>query len=138
MKVKVNIRKFIEKNADHRDLLLVHASVDVGDLFDTNEIPAEHEIDIHDALAAQQAIAITISADDVLDEIRPDLSSQQAWSVLLAFQDRLRWNRGFILTRIDRLASEIFPRVQDIAEQPPEPHNSPEPSDENPTHAEKE
>ena len=33
MKVKVNIREFIEENADQPDTLLAHASVDVDNLF---------------------------------------------------------------------------------------------------------
>ena len=40
MKVKVNIRDHIEENADHNDMLLVHASVDVDELFDTNPEPS--------------------------------------------------------------------------------------------------
>ncbi len=46
MKLRINIRDFIEENTDQGETLLVHATFDVDDLFETNCIPEEHDFDI--------------------------------------------------------------------------------------------
>src|SRR5258707_14357108 len=108
MKVKVNIRDFIEENADHNDMLLVHASVDVDDLFDTNCIPEEHDLDIdlHELLAQNRQIAHIWGTGDVR-EVRPDLDDDQAWEVLQAVDKRLDSEQGICRETIEIVADEL-------------------------------
>jgi hypothetical protein len=110
MKAKVNIRDFIEENADHNDMLLVHASVDVEDLFDTNCIPEEHEfdIDMDEMLADNLAIGIVWDIGHVKDQ-RPDLTDEQAWEVLQECQSS--WDRlnDPMLETIRQVAENLHP-----------------------------
>jgi hypothetical protein len=108
MKVKVNIREYIEANADHNDMLLVHASVDVDDLFDTNSIPEEAEIDvdIHDLLKQNGMAGIVYSIEDV-QSMRPDLNDDQAWEVLIAARD---CDTGMTDETIKILADDLYGR----------------------------
>ena len=109
MKVKVNIRDYLEENADHNDMLLVHASVDVDDLFDTNSIPEDHEfdIDLHETLAENRQIAHIWGIGDVQD-LRPDLDDDQAWQVLQDVERRLDSQYGISWDTIEIVADELF------------------------------
>jgi hypothetical protein len=109
MKATVNIRDFIEESADHNDMLLVHASVDVAELFDTNGIPEEHEfdIDIHELLAQNRCIAHIWGTEDVR-EVRPDLNDEQAWQVLQAIERRLDSQHGIHWDSIESVAEELY------------------------------
>ena len=110
MKVNVNIRDYFEENADHNDMLLVHASVDVDDLFDTNYIPEEHEFDINidEFLTENQAIGIIWDTSHVKNR-RPDLTDEQAWEVLQ--ECRNSWDRlnDPMLETICHLAENLYP-----------------------------
>jgi hypothetical protein len=110
MKVKVNIREHIEDNADHNDMLLVHASVDVDELFDTNSIPEEAEIDvdIHELLAENRQIAHIWGIDDVRQQ-RPDLDEEQAWAVLQLVEEKLDCNVGITCEIVERIADVLYP-----------------------------
>jgi hypothetical protein len=111
MRLKVNIREFIEDNADHNDMLLVHASVDVDDLFETNCIPEEHEIDvdIHELLAKNRRIAHIWGIEDV-QEIRPDLNPDQAWDVLHKVWERLDSRDGITWDILSAVADRLYPK----------------------------
>jgi hypothetical protein len=108
MKVKVNIRDFIEQNADHCEALLVHATFDVDDLFETNCIPDEHEFDIYELLDEQHAIALIWDTSHVKDQ-RPDLTEEQAWEVLQECQSS--WDRlnDPMLETIHQVAENLYP-----------------------------
>ncbi len=109
MKVKVNIREFFEDNADHSDMLLAHASIDVDDLFDTNSIPEDHEfdIDIHELLSENRKIAHIWGIDDV-QGLRPDLNDDQAWQVLQTVDGYLDSDHGVTWDTIKLTADELF------------------------------
>jgi hypothetical protein len=110
MKYRVNIREFIEDNADHSDMLLVHASVDLDDLFETNCIPEEQEIDIdiHGLLAANRQIAHILGVDDVQQQ-RPDLDDDQAWAVLQDAEKYLDLHNGITWDTLKILSDELYP-----------------------------
>lgn len=110
MKIKVNIREFIEDNADHSDMLLVHASVDVDDLFDTNCIAEEQEIDVDldELLTENRRIAHVWGIDDVRQS-RPDLDDDQAWAVLQEVAKRLHYDVGITWDVVETVAREIYP-----------------------------
>ncbi len=113
MKVKVNIRNYIEENADHNDMLLVHASVDVDELFDTNCIPEESEIDvdIHELLAENRQIAHIWGVDDI-KTFRPDLNADQAWRVLQTVEERLYYDVGITWDVVETVAGELYPQPE--------------------------
>jgi hypothetical protein len=114
MKVKVNMREFIEENADHPDNLLAHASVDVDDLFETNCIPEEQEIDVDldELLAENRQIAHIWGTDDVR-QIRPDLDDDEAWAVLQIVADRLDSNIGITRDTVKINADELYPEKRE-------------------------
>jgi hypothetical protein len=108
MKATVNIRDFIEDNADHNDMLLVHASLDVDDLFETNCIPEEREFDIDDLLADQHAIAIVWDIQHVKDQC-PELTDEQAWEVLQECQQNWERLSDPMLEMIRQVAENLYP-----------------------------
>ena len=82
MKLSINVRDHLQESSDHGgDLLLLHTSVDVDDLLDTNGIPEEAEFDLHELLAERHAIALLWDAD-MLVSTYPHLTQDQAWKVL--------------------------------------------------------
>ena len=109
MKLKVNLREFIEDNA-HNGNLHVSACIDLEDLFEGNAIPEEQEIDVdlHDLLAENRQIAHVWSIHDVRQQ-RPDLDDEQAWAVLQAVAEGLDSNRGITWDLIDTIADELYP-----------------------------
>jgi hypothetical protein len=113
MKVKFNIREFIEENAEQPDSLLVHASVDLDDLFEMNCIPEEDEIDVDldELLAENRRIAHVWGTDDVR-QLRPDLDDDQAWEVLQKVAARLDSALGITFETIETVAAEFFPQPE--------------------------
>lgn len=55
-----------------------------------------------------KTIAIQWGVEDVL-EVRPDLSEDQAWSVLVAVADRHDANIGINWEYIEAVADDLFP-----------------------------
>jgi hypothetical protein len=109
MKVKVNIRDGLEESADYPDALLVYASVDIDDLFDTNSIPEEHEIDVDlDQFFEEHRQVAVIWTIDHVREIRPDLSDDQCWEVLRLC--RARWGscQAIDWEAIEKTALELY------------------------------
>lgn len=109
MKATVNLREFIEKHVDHRDMLLKHGSIAVENLLDTNGIPQEYafDLDLHELLAENRMIAHVWGVEDVLD-VRPDLSAAQAWEVLQACDRQLDSLHGLCWDDIQRVATDLF------------------------------
>jgi hypothetical protein len=113
MKVKVNIRDRIEENAGPNGMVLVYASIDVLDLFETNDIPEEHEIDIHDALAERHAIALIWDSDQLLSHY-PHLTDDQAWDVLQRCEREYKAEHGLTWDDIAEVVSEDYPDPDDF------------------------
>lgn len=88
MKVKVNIRDYLEDNAGHG--INVGAHVDTDNILEALDLPDkdEFEFDIDEALEEQRQIAVIWTTDHV-QEIRPDLTEDQSWEVLKTC--RARW-----------------------------------------------
>jgi hypothetical protein len=110
MKVKVNIREFIEENTDQPDSLLAHASVDVDDLFEMNGIPEEQEIDVDldELLAESRRIAHVWDTGDVR-QLRPALDDDQAWAVLQVVDEKLEHHVGITCEMVERIAEVLYP-----------------------------
>lgn len=63
---------------------------------------------VHRLLARRQRIAVIWQTDDVL-EIRPDLTSDQAWQVLQHVRDAHDANDGICWFTLDAAAAWLFP-----------------------------
>ncbi len=107
MKVKVNIRDFLEENAEQGGHLQV--AIDVDDLFETNCIPEEHafDLDIHEVLAENRQIAHIWGVEDV-QEVRPDLDDDQAWQVLQTVERHLDSECGISWQTIKDTAEGLY------------------------------
>jgi hypothetical protein len=114
MKINVNIRDFIASKADQGETLLVHASCDVDDLFDTNSIPDEHalDLDLPELLAQNQALGIIWDSRHVQDQ-RPDLTAEQAWEVLQACQSNCARLNDLMREVIRQVAENLYPTGKD-------------------------
>jgi hypothetical protein len=110
MKVKVNIREFIEDNADLNGHLQVSAAIHLDDFF--YGIPEEDEIDVDldELLAQDRKIAQVWGIDDVR-AVRPDLDDSAAWDVLLSVNDDLNAQRGLIRDAIEHTANALYPHT---------------------------
>jgi hypothetical protein len=110
MKVKVNIQEHLDALEPIAGFSLSRVAIDIDDLFESNDIPAEQEIDvdIHELLAGNRQIAHIWGIDDV-QEVRPDLDEDQAWAVLQAAAKRLDSNDGITWDTVKILADELYP-----------------------------
>ncbi len=114
MKVKVNIREHLEASEHIAGYSLSHVPIDIGDLFESNDIPQEQEIDVDlgELLAENRKIAQVWGIDDVR-AVRPDLDKNAAWDVLQSVNDDLNAQRGLIRDAIEHTANEIYPHKPD-------------------------
>jgi hypothetical protein len=108
MKAAINIRDFLRDYAAY-GTLSAEARIAIEDLLQCLDPSAEHgfDIDIYELLAHNREIAAIWCVDDV-QELRPDLSEDQAWEVL-QLADR-RWDSefGITWTTIEIIAQELF------------------------------
>jgi hypothetical protein len=107
MKLNINIRDRFHDNTDHNDMLLSNASVDVADLFELNGIPEEQEIDIHELLAGQHALALIWDADQVRTHY-PHQTEDQAWAVLQECERRYTAEKGLTWEDIAETVAELY------------------------------
>ncbi|HWG41189.1 MAG TPA: hypothetical protein VN688_00265 [Gemmataceae bacterium] len=107
MKVKVNIRNYLEGNAGCG--INVEAHVDTDDLWEALDLPDEDEFDfdLDETLEERRQVAV-IWTNDHVQEIRPDLSEDQSWEVLKTC--RARWGscQGIDWQAIEMTADELF------------------------------
>jgi hypothetical protein len=113
MKVKVDIREYLEEAADHNGDLHVAARFEPEELFEAVGIPEEEEIDVDldELLAENRRIAHVWGTDDVR-QLRPDLDDDQAWAVLQKVADRLDGALGITFETIETAAGELFPQPE--------------------------
>ena len=113
MKVKVNIREYLEAATDHNGDLQLTARFEPDDLFEASGIPDETEIDVDiDELLAENRQIAHIWGIDEVRQLRPDLDDGQAWDVLLSVRDDLDAKRAItflIWNTIARTADELYP-----------------------------
>jgi len=84
-----------------------------------NEHPNEHhQLDIHAVLAERRQIAVIWSIEDV-QEVRPDLTDDQAWAVLQTVERRHDANIGVSWDVLQCQADLLFDTIStDTEEQP--------------------
>lgn len=68
----------------------------------------ESRIDVHAVLARRRQVAVIWSIDDVRS-VRPDLTPDQAWEVLLECEAAHDCEHGFTWTHIENVADELYP-----------------------------
>ena len=79
----------------------------ISELLDLMD-PLEHSFDLKELLAQHGLIAHLWSIEDV-QEVRPDLSDEQAWEVLQLCDRRKDSNLGITWETLDILAEELYP-----------------------------
>jgi hypothetical protein len=107
MKVKINLRDYLEDNAGSG--LNVQAHIDADDILQALDLPDEDEIDvdIHELLADNRTIGHLWGVEDV-QEVRPDLDDDRAWQVLQTVERRLDSQYGMNWDTIEIIADELF------------------------------
>ena len=70
---------------------------------------------VHDLLAKHRQIAAIWSVEDV-EEIRPDLTEDQAWEVLEQVGDKDNAEYGINWTTLEIIADELFPEPDDATQ----------------------
>lgn len=74
------------------------------------------EIDVHQLLAARREVAVIWSIEDV-QEVRPDLTDDQAWEVLKRCYDKHDCEGGFTWQYIEDVADIMFPEQPSTREE---------------------
>ncbi|HWB10545.1 MAG TPA: hypothetical protein VG826_15050 [Pirellulales bacterium] len=67
------------------------------------------ELDVHRLLAARRQVAVVWNIEDV-QQLRPDLSDDQAWEVLEQAYDVHDCEWGFTWTHLETVADDMFPK----------------------------
>ena len=128
MKAKINVRNFLEDYAAS-GTLSAEARIAIEDLMEClasspeQEIDIEHafDIDIHEQLARNRQIAHIWGTEDVQD-VRPDLSEEQAWEVLQTADRQLDSEYGLSWSTLEIIAEDLFgdaPETDDAEEKEP-------------------
>jgi len=107
MKVKINIRDYLEDNAGSG--IDVQAHVDADGILEALDLPDEEEfdVDIHEILTENRIIGHLWGIEDV-QEVRSDLDDNQAWQVLQTVEERLDSQYGMNRDTIEIIANELF------------------------------
>ena len=111
MKLKVNIREFIEENADHNGNLHVSAAIPLDDILYGIDEEEVIDVDLDELLAENRRIAHVWGVEDVR-RIRPDLDEGDAWDVLQSVRDDLDPERGITRDTIEQAARELYPQPE--------------------------
>jgi hypothetical protein len=69
-------------------------------------------IDVHAFLAKQRQVAVIWSIEDV-NQVRPDLSDDQAWQVLQEAERLHDCELGFNWLLLETVADDLFPSPED-------------------------
>jgi hypothetical protein len=107
MKVKLNLHELIEGNAStYNGHLQVNAQIDLEELF--GSIPDKQEIDVHDLLADQHAIALIWDTQQLRNRY-PHLTEEQAWEVLQECERNYKGEEGLTWDDIAKVVQELHP-----------------------------
>jgi hypothetical protein len=82
------------------------ATVDIEELVDFNDAH-KYECDLHELLANERKVALVWSIDDVKQR-RPDLSDDEAWQVLDAFQRPHDCKMQATWDKLEQIAYDLF------------------------------
>jgi hypothetical protein len=113
MKLKLNIRDRIREAADSDNMLTFEACVDVDNLFEMGHLPDEQELDLHDLLAEEHAIALIWDTGMLLSHY-PHLSEEQAWDVLQECERNYNAEHGLTWDDVTEVISERYPDPEDF------------------------
>lgn len=109
MKIKAKLHELIEKAAStYNGRVSVPVRIQVADLLDTNLIPEEQEIDVHDLLAEQHAIALIWDSEQVRNHY-PHLTEEQAWDVLQECERHYKGEEGLNWDDIAETVMRLHP-----------------------------
>lgn len=100
--IKLNLHELLTE-AIGGNTAYVPATIDVDEILEFSDID-EVETDLTTLLHQQQLIAHIWSIEDV-QSVRPDLSADQAWEVLLAVEKSLDCTRGITWDTIEMAAT---------------------------------
>ena len=112
MRIKLNLRDQFRQAADSDNMLTFEASVDVDNLFETAHIPDEPDIDLHDLLDEQRAIALLWDAVMVRSTY-PHLTEDDAWQVLQECERTYSAEHGLAWDDVGAVVAELFPDPDD-------------------------
>jgi hypothetical protein len=113
MKVTINIREHIANNAFNPHMMLVAAGIDIDDLFEANDIPEEHELDLYELLDEQHAIALIWTTEQVRNH-HGHLTEEQAWAVLKECERNYKGEEGLTWDDIAEVVTERYPDPADL------------------------
>lgn len=113
MKVKVNIREHFREAADSDNMLTFEASVDVDNLFESGHLPDERELDLHQLLSEEHAIALIWDTGMLLSHY-PHLTDDQAWDVLQECERNYSTEHGLTWDEVTEVIAERYPDPDDF------------------------
>jgi hypothetical protein len=112
MKVKVNIREHLDALEPIAGFSLSRVAIGIDDLFESNNIPDEQQIDVHNLLAEQHAIALIWDTEQVRNHY-PHLTEEQAWEVLQECERNYKGEEGLTWDDIAGTVQELYPEPQE-------------------------
>ncbi|HEY4309172.1 MAG TPA: hypothetical protein VGN12_06940 [Pirellulales bacterium] len=87
------------------------ADIEIGTFLEFADDDWSYQLNVEDLLATKQLIGIIWNVRLILDE-RPDLTNDQAWTVLQACQSHFEQVTDPIRGTVRAVADELFPRSQ--------------------------
>jgi hypothetical protein len=105
--LEINLADILEHKYPHG--FHAPADIDISSFLEFADDDWMHEIDIEDLLAAKRLIGVVWNVQLVLGE-RPDLSDDQAWTVLQACQPHFEEITNPMLETIRQQADGLFPK----------------------------
>jgi hypothetical protein len=106
--IKLNLRDLLEEKC--LDTTWTSVEVSLSDFLDYDD-DWEHELDVHQLLAERQQIADIWGTEDV-QSIRPDLTADQAWQVLLAVKRHHDAGIGIAWDVLEHHAESMYPEPE--------------------------
>lgn len=113
MKLKINLRDHIRDAADSDNMLTFEACVDVDNLFETGHLPDEQELDLHELLDEERAIALVWDTG-MLRSHFPHLGEDQAWDVLKECERNYSAEHGLTWDDVTEVVAERYPDPDDF------------------------
>lgn len=87
------------------------ADLDIDTFLEFADDDWEHELDVHELLAGRQQIADIWCVEDV-QSVRPDLTDDEAWEVLLEVKRHHDANFGITWDVLERHADQLYPEPE--------------------------
>lgn len=106
--IKLNLRDILEEKC--LDSASVPVEVSLREFLDYDD-DWEHDLDVHELLAAQREIAVIWHVEDV-QSVRPDLSDDEAWEVLQAAKKRHDAGIGINWDVLEHHADALYPEPE--------------------------